>query len=218
MFGNVRYVALVGLLALVMGTTVLVVYQRQEMERFIEEGKSHNVAVARVFAHAIWRRFAPYLSSVATVEPGAVRVGPETAELDRWVKALRKGTPILAVNIYNLKGVTVFSTEPDRIGTGVAHEAHFLAARAGHVVSRLNLRDGHAAPSADGATRNVLETHIPVRNADGQIAAVFELHLDATELFELANRDSDCFACDMYLSACRSLQNLVPSYTLCGVF
>lgn len=56
-----------------------------------------------------------------------------------------RGVEVLKVKIYDLSGLTAFSTEAAQIGDDKSGNAGFLSARRGHVVSELSHRDTFSA-------------------------------------------------------------------------
>lgn len=220
MRGSLRYIALGAIIAAVMVTAVITVFQRQEMSRVMETGKIHNDAVARLFANTLWVRFASYLQGIDDTDPETLRARPETHELRRAVDALIRGTPVLRVNIYNRDGILVFSTEPSLIGVDDSAHGHFLEARQGHVVSGLSLRGLDLDPETEdsGAGRNILESYVPMGGADGTVDVVFTLYFDATDQLSRPRQGADCALCTLYDRVCTKIQDLLAKPSVCAPF
>ena len=187
MFQILRYFSITSFLVIAvvaLATIVLVAFYRQlTVTELVELGQSRNVAMTQAFANSIWPSFAPYLTSLSKAEGNDLRARPETAQIRSAVIALMHDLPVLKVKIYNLDGLTVFSTDEKDIGiVKLTNEGFFAAARAGKVTSdvtqhgRINTFDGELQD------RDVLESYVPLRQGDGPVEAVFELYSDVTGL------------------------------------
>jgi diguanylate cyclase (GGDEF)-like protein len=88
------------------------------------------------------------------------------------------------VKIYNLDGMTVFSTEESQIGEDQSSNAGFQSARRGVVASRLTHRDMFNAFDKVIEDRDVIASYVPIRRggADAPIEGVFEVYEDVTPL------------------------------------
>ncbi len=94
------------------------------------------------------------------------------------------GLPVLKVKIYDMTGLTVFSTEERQTGESKKDKGGFLAARAGGVASELTYRGKFSAFERVVADRNLLASYIPIRDGVGTIHGVFELYSDVTPLLQ----------------------------------
>ncbi len=187
MFQILRYFSITSFLVIAvvaLATIVLVAFYRQlTVTELIELGQSRNVALTQAFANSIWPRFAPYLTSVVQTEGNDLRARPETAQIRGAVIALMHDLPVLKVKIYNLDGLTVFSTDETEIGmVELSNEGFFAAARAGKVTSDVTHRGRINAFDGELQDRDVLESYLPLRQGDGPVEAVFELYSDVTGL------------------------------------
>ncbi len=187
MFQILRYFSITSFLVILvvaLATIVLVAFYRQlTVTELVELGQSRNVAMTQAFANSIWPRFAPYLTSVVQTEGNDLRARPETAQIRGAVIALMHDLPVLKVKIYNLDGLTVFSTDEKEIGmVELSNEGFFAAARAGKVTSDVTHRGRINAFDGELQDRDVLESYLPLRQGDGPVEAVFELYSDVTGL------------------------------------
>ena len=99
------------------------------------------------------------------------------------MKELTTKLSVLKVKIYNVDGLTIYSSEPSQMGADKSKNQGFLsAALRGTPTSKLSNRDSFSAFSGIVYDRNLVETYIPILGIEGQIDGVFELYTDVTPL------------------------------------
>jgi hypothetical protein len=69
---------------------------------------------------------------------------------------------VVKIKVYNLEGVTVFSTELAQIGESKLDNAGFLAARSGVVASELTHRETFSAFEQEISDRDVFSSYVPI--------------------------------------------------------
>jgi hypothetical protein len=147
-------------------------------------GESKNVAVTQSFSNIIWPEFESFLSAASDMNADAIRAHPETARLRQSVLEQMQGLSVVKVKIYNLDGMTVFSTEESQIGEDKGGNAGFLAARKGDVASELTHRDTFSAFEGEIENRDVISSYVSIRRGNSQVKGVFEVYDDVTPLLE----------------------------------
>ena len=189
MFQILRYFSITSFIVIAgvaVATIFLVFFYRQiTIREIIELGESRNAALAQAFANSIWPQFATYVTTVADADGNQLRANPETTRIRQAALALMKGLPVTKVKIYNLDGLTVFSTDPSEIGViKINAERVFTAVRAGRIVSAVTHRGEINTFDGELQDRDVLESYLPVRRGNGPVEAVFELYSDITALLQ----------------------------------
>ena len=184
MFRLFRYYSLASAVAIVAVIVVLVVFSRHNaVNELVVTAEGQNVFLARSFANTLWPRFSSYVMSVAGVDGDALRAHPETREIHDSLLALTEGLPVLKVKIYNLDGLTVYSSEPSQMGMDKSNNPGFLAAaQQGKPASKLSFRETFSAFSGEVTDRDLVESYLPIKRGDGTIEGVFELYTDVTPL------------------------------------
>ncbi len=202
MFNLRRYFSLTSALVIVVVTVLLAMFFRQHAVReLVEYSEQHNVALARSFANVLWPRFSAYVTSDLQADGDALRSRPKTREIHEAVETLMAGLPVLKVKIYNLDGLTVYSSEPSQIGADRSGNPGFLrAARDGAVVSKLSYRDTFSAFSGIVEGRDLVESYLPIRGDGGRIEGVFELYTDVTPLVSRIGRGTNEFVIGLLLA------------------
>jgi len=187
MFKLVRYFSIMSLIAFIVVAMLLSVLYRQFLLadlRAIAQNK--NVALTQVFANSVWPEFSSFIHSASEYKPDDLANAPQIRAIRAKVLAEMEGLSVVKVKIYNLNGLTVFSTEYAQIGEDKSDNTGFLAAKSGQTASELTYRETFSAFEGTIEDRNVFSSYIPIQpdGANGQIEGVFEVYDDITPLIE----------------------------------
>jgi signal transduction histidine kinase len=184
MFRLLRYYSVASAVAILVVTVILgFVYRQQAVDELIVTAESQNISLARSFANSLWPKFSAYVTMRVDEDADVLRGRPETSEIHDMLSRLTAELPVLKVKVYNLEGLTVYSSEPSQIGEDKSANTGFLAsARDGVSVSKLSHRDTFSSFSGSVSDRHLVESYVAVRGADGAIEGVFELYSDVTPL------------------------------------
>ena len=191
MFKLSRHFSLTSLLAFVIVTILLgQLYRQTILKELILLGEKKNVALTQAFANSQWPQFAPFITSATGLDAETLRNHPENARLRQSIFTQMHNVAVVKVKIYNLDGVTVFSTDNSQIGTDYSQNPEFRAARNGHIVSDLVKRNEFHAFEETLEDRSLIYTYIPIRQKDqtSKIEGVFELYSDVTPLLQRIER------------------------------
>ena len=186
MFKLVRYFSIASLIAIAAATLALALFYRQTaVNDLVELETSKNVALTQAFANSLWPKFAPFVASAGEMDIEALKNDPEILLLNEDVLAQIEGLSVVKIKIYDLQGLTVYSTEFVQIGEEKGDNIGFLSARDGQIASSLVHRDTFNTYDNVIEDRDLIQSYIPVRNAQtGEIEAVFELYSDVTPLID----------------------------------
>ena len=181
MFNLTRYYAIASLVCIIVAAAILgVFYRHQSVQSLREMAEGRNHALTRVFGNALWPHFVPLLNQDSG-HPAINPSDPVIVNLRQQVVALMKDTSAVKVKVYNMDGLTVFSTEAKQIGESKHDNAGFLAAAQGRLASELTHRNQFSAFDKVLESRDVLSTYIPfVPEQSNRIEGVVELYSDIT--------------------------------------
>ncbi len=191
MFDLTRFFLLTSAVAVLAVSALVVLHRQSEVERLIEFTESRNVELALAMANTIWPRFSSYVSEATKRDTEALREGPDNRALGTEMRRISAGLPVVKVKIYNLDGLTVYSSEPAEIGENRTHHPGFrTAALVGRSASELSYRDKFRAFEGTISQRDLVESYLPIRGPGGQIEGVFELYSDVTQLLAAIQRST----------------------------
>jgi hypothetical protein len=128
-FDLTRYYSIASLLCILVAAAVLgLLYRYLSVQFLVDTAESQNVAVTNVFSNSLLPHIAR-LVDARPAEPNKVPGSrPEIVALKREVVTLMKDTSAVKIKIYNLRGITVFSTDYRQIGEDKLGNAGFAAA------------------------------------------------------------------------------------------
>jgi diguanylate cyclase (GGDEF)-like protein len=182
MLNLLRYSQLAALAVLTAVVVVLSLLYRGLLFDSLVDAETHaSVALTRTFANAIWPSHAPFVRSAHSLPRATLAARPEVARLDRELRSLSLGLTVVKVKIYDLSGLTVYSSDPREIGEDASGKPGFRRARDGYAASNLSYDRRIDAWEGMLAGRDILETYVPVHVYEASpVEAVLEVYSDVT--------------------------------------
>lgn len=195
-------------------------YERQERsarESLVATHEAAHVTLTRVFANVLWASdVAPFFERASKLSPQPCREQPAAgdarracfarfgaqilalpgfAELDRRAHAAMQGSNVFKIKVFDLRGVTLYSSEHRQVGEDKADNRGWQLAAAGTPASELTHRDRFSAFEGEVENRDLISSYIPVRApGGGPVIAVFEIYSDVTGFLAQAREVSKAFA------------------------
>ena len=179
-----RYSQLLALAGMVMVVGALsLLYRGLVFDSLIERETRANVALTTSFANAIWPAHADFVSRAALLPRSELAASENLRYLARDLRQLSRGLGVVKVKVYDLKGLTVFSSDGKQTGEDGSANPGFRNALAGVAASEITHRDRVDAWEGTRADRDIISTYVPVRvSDDAPIEAVLEVYSDVTDL------------------------------------
>lgn len=161
--------------------------QHHELAQLTRMAQERNVDTTRVFKNALWSEFSPVVSDPASRSADVLRQQIRERGLHDKAAALMRDSGIVKIKVYNLNGLTVFSSDPKQIGEDKSTNGGFLSALAGTTVSELTHRNRFDAFEGTLSEIDVISSYIPVTE-QGERVGVFEIYQDVTAFTEQIKR------------------------------
>lgn len=180
--------------------------------------EANHVTMTRVVANLMWDSdIAPFIAAAqgvridecATLPPEPVvarrncwrAVGqrisalPAFRALDAKAYAAMRQTQVFKIKVFDLRGITVYSSEHSQIGEYAGANAGWRSAAEGRPASELTHRDRFSAFERMVENRDLISTYVPVRGGEaGALLGVVELYSDVTPFLEQIRGASRTFA------------------------
>jgi two-component system, sensor histidine kinase len=157
------------------------IFKNSAESEIVDYVEKSSVLLARSISNQLWPNHGDFVTNVPTLNVKALQSRPEIDVITKDLRSLIMGLSILKVRIYNLDGLTLYSTQRNQIGESKSRNIGFVAAAIRGVPnSRYSMRDQFSAISGEKFDVAVVESYVPVHGADGKIKAVFEIYTDVT--------------------------------------
>ena len=145
------------------------------------------MATTQIFASEVWPEIAPLLPP-PDATASEMRANPALLSIDKRIRLFIRNTDIVKVKIFNLKGLTVYSSEVQQIGDDKSSTSGFTSAKGGKAVSELTFRATFKSFDGSVLDRNLVSSYVPV-NQEGRLEGIAEIYTDRTrEIAETENQ------------------------------
>jgi hypothetical protein len=167
------------------GFAVLVgtyVYTEDTVETVLRDSitkttQASNAAITRIFVNELFPELELVLDITVRTEGLA---GEELAFVDTKVRTFMLGSDILKTKIFNLDGITLYSTEHKQIGETRKNNSAFQQAAKGGMGSQITHKGKFSAIDEIVFERDLVASYVPVRDQAGLVVGVVEIYTDRT--------------------------------------
>ena len=183
MFQLKRYFLLTGGTAFIAFTFIFAmgVYNRDK-SNLEQVGERENIILAGFLANLLEPQINKYLSA-PTFDENYLKQADQREQIDKLLKKFSASHAILKVKIFNLDGITLYSTKEEEIGVKkINNQAIVDAAESAKKTSLMVLKGSFQTLSGELLNRDIVETYIPIKSGENDVIAIFELYSDVTEL------------------------------------
>jgi diguanylate cyclase (GGDEF)-like protein len=191
MLNILRYSQVITLGVLVGVVVVLsLLYRGLVVDSLVQSETDANVAFTKTFANAIWPKHWTFVMNAGSLPRATLATRPEIDAIEDALRPLANGLNVVKVKIYDLNGLTVFSTDRRQIGEDKSANPGFRRARDGYAASEITFRDRFDAWEGELSERNLIASYVPIHLHEAEpVEGVFEVYRDVTELVARMQRD-----------------------------
>lgn len=187
-----RQLTVTSLLAFIVAAAVLgYVFRMFLTDGLVRTQEEANVNLTKVFSNSLWKSdFGPFVRAMEGKPAAELKAARQLPELHGKVLALMRGSTTFKVKVYDMSGMTVYSTELAQIGEDKSKNAGVMAAWRGATTSELVHRNTFSALEGEVLNRDLIQSYIPQYDpATGAVVGVFEVYCDVTPLLaEIRNK------------------------------
>jgi len=189
-FRLIRFFSIASLIGIVIVTASLIwAYRDLTVHNLIEHEGRANADLTRAFSNSVWRKYRSFVTDSSARTREQMLADPIVLALRADVLEKMNGLQIVKVKIYNLDGVTIFSTDESQIGENKESNKGFRNGRDGLVTSQIIFREKFDAFEGTLNERSLISSYVPIRATAGAPAeGVFEVYSDVTEMLNQQNR------------------------------
>ena len=173
------------LVAFIVAAVVLgYVFRTFLIDSLVHSQEEANVNLTKVFSNSLWQsHFGPFVQAMEGKPAAELKAAPQLPELHGKVLALMRGSTTFKVKVYDMRGMTVYSTELAQIGEDKSKNAGVVAAWKGATTSELVHRNTFSALEGEVQNRDLIQSYIPQYDpGTGTVVGVFEVYSDVTPL------------------------------------
>ncbi|WP_135077310.1 hypothetical protein [Terasakiella sp. SH-1] len=146
--------------------------------------QSANQTVTKIFVNDVY----PDITEQLDLDDRAEGLTGEALDIvDHKVRSFMFGTDVLKVKVFNLAGLTVYSTEHAQINQSREDNSAFQTAAQGGLGSQITHKGKFSAIDQMVFDRDLVSSYIPIRDKKRRILGVLEVYTDRTaELAKVA--------------------------------
>ncbi len=182
-FKLLRFFATTSLIAFVVVAVLLgYLFRTFSIDGLLQSYETEHVNQAQIIANQMWDDdFGPLVAASADKSATELQATASLPALHEKLQRLLKGTKIFKIKVYDLRGMTVYSTNFKQIGEDKSRDAGVANGLRGLNSSALSHKDQFSTFEGEVSDRDLVETYVPRYDPQsGQVSGVFEIYGDAT--------------------------------------
>lgn len=184
-FKLLRYFTSASLVAFLVAAALLgYVFRALSIDSIVKGYERQHVNLAQVISNEMWDdAFGPLAMAVAGKSVAEIQATPQIPGIHRKVVMLLSGSKIFKIKVYDLRGMTIYSSETKQIGEDKSANAGVIDALRGLNSSELSHRNRFSAFEGEVQDRDLIETYVPrLDPASGKVIGILEIYGDATDV------------------------------------
>ncbi len=184
MFRLLRYFSLASAAVIIIVIAVLMFFfHHLSVEDLVRVGERQNELLARSIGNHLSDDFGPYFQLVKEADGETAETKLKVKEISKKIAPHIEGLPVLKVEILNLRGMIVFSTESEQMGRDMGRDPNFIAARAGQRISKIKLLNSDSKSAQKVGQIESLASYQPFYDDEGKMVGVLQVYSDTASLY-----------------------------------
>ncbi|WP_455205622.1 sensor histidine kinase [Kaarinaea lacus] len=207
MFRLSKYLFIVGVPIVVVTIVLLTwMYRVVAASDIQHHSEKSNVILTRTIANVLWPQISGLVNSVEPASVSQQTVIDRQRQLvfdmvkvllEEPVSDLVSGTNVLKLKLFDLGGLTIYSSDSTQIGVRKPIDYSGIAnARDGHITTHMKFYENFKSITGEVLNdRYVLSSYMPIKNAGvAETEGIIEIYSDVTEVYDQINRSQNKFA------------------------
>lgn len=165
-----------------------------QLERaVVEASEAANEDLTQLFINDLYDAIEPSIRLSSNLGAQNDRLDDaDYQRIDERIRAFMLGTDFLKIKLYNLKGITLYSSDPNQLGADYSQNQGFISALRGGTFSVSELRAEFGGYSGVVYDRDVISSYVPIRrtvegsSSGGRIIGIAEIYADRTDEMQAA--------------------------------
>lgn len=178
-----RFAAVNFLGIIVVAAAIAALYRYVTVENFKQMRAQQNLELAVVLSNSVASQIDDLQGLAAELSWAELQSTPEIEQIGAIIDRELAHLPVYVVNIFSPEGLVLYSTDRQQIGAKVLLNGGFEIAARGQPTSAMVRRDSFNQYDRVVEDRDMVETYLPLRDSDGRVFGVFEIHSDISEFF-----------------------------------
>ncbi len=179
-FWRIALIALAG--TIIVAVVMAVAYREIAIDNLKEMRAEQNVELARSMSNSLGEDVRRLIDVAAVSSWVEMQQSPVVAEVAQSIGEKVDNLPVVRVNIFAPDGLTLYSTESERIGARVMENPGIEVAAAGREISRIVRRNSLNEFDRVIEQQDMIESYVPLRDQTGKVIGVFEIHSNISPL------------------------------------
>lgn len=160
----------------------------------LDASEAANADLTRLFVNEVFGSLDQplALTSDSNNQPSVLNEA-DFADFNQRARKFMLGTNFLKLKIYNLNGITIFSSDPKQLGSDYSDNIGFTSSLNGNNFSESQLRTEFSGYNGSVYNRDIVSSYVPIRSPSssssgsfGRVIGVAEVYSDRTDVLNNA--------------------------------
>lgn len=146
-------------------------------EELLKSTQESNATLTKIFTNVVYPDIQSNLLKIEQNMSTGKDYSQYYQSINERIHTFVKDTDILKIKVLSITGLTIYSTEPQQLGSDYSKNSAFQQALKGKLSSELTFREKFSTISEKVFNRHLISSYVPI-TIDGNIIAIAELYSD----------------------------------------